>query len=49
MFLDSSLFIENLKTTLAPLRNNGQTLIFIINSLTRKKTLGEEAKKKYQL
>jgi len=45
MFLDSSLFIENLKTTLAPLRNNGQTLIFIINSLTRKKTLGEEAKK----
>jgi len=45
MFLDSTLFIKNLKDTLAPLRNNGQTLTFIINSLTRKKTLGEGAKR----
>jgi len=45
MLLDSSLLIENLKEKLASLRNNGQTLTFIINSLTRKKTLGEEAKK----
>jgi len=45
MFLDSTLFVKNLKDKLAPLRNNGQTLTFIINSLTRKKTLGEGAKK----
>ena len=45
MFLDSSLFIRTLKDTLAPLRNNGQALTFIINSLTRKKTLGEGAKR----
>ncbi|MCK4912838.1 MAG: FIST C-terminal domain-containing protein [Candidatus Omnitrophica bacterium] len=45
MLLDSSLLIENLKRKLSPLRNNGQTLTFIINSLTRKKTLGEDAKK----
>jgi len=45
MFLDSALFIETLKNKLAPLRNNGQALTFIINSLTRKKTLGEGAKR----
>ncbi len=45
MFLDSTLFIKNLKDKLAPLRNNGQALTFIINSLTRKKTLGEGAKR----
>ncbi len=44
MFLDSTLFVKNLKSNLARLRNNGQTLTFIINSLTRKKTLGEGAK-----
>ncbi len=45
MFLDSSLFIRTLKDRLAPLRNNGQALTFIINSLTRKKNLGEGAKR----
>ena len=45
MFLDSDLFIKNLKDKLTPLRNNGQALTFIINSLTRKKTLGEGAKR----
>lgn len=45
MFLDSTLFVKNLKEKLAPLRNNGQALTFIINSLTRKKTLGEGAKR----
>jgi len=44
MFLDSTLFIKNLDDKLASLRNNGQALTFIINSLTRKKTLGEGAK-----
>lgn len=45
MFLDSALIIENLKNKLASLRNNGQALTFIINSLTRKKTLGEVSKR----
>ena len=45
MFLDSTLFIKNLEDKLSALRNNGQALTFIINSLTRKKTLGEGAKR----
>ncbi len=44
MFLDAAVPSETLKDKLAPLRNNGQGLTFIINSLTRKKTLGEGAK-----
>ncbi|MFH1519810.1 MAG: FIST C-terminal domain-containing protein [Candidatus Omnitrophota bacterium] len=44
MFLDAAVPLERLKDKLAPLRNNRQGLTFVINSLTRKKTLGESAK-----
>ncbi len=43
MFLDTVLSLNNLKDSLAPLRNNRQKLIFIINSLTRKKILGKSS------
>lgn len=45
MLLDTTLLMKNLKDKLAPLRNDRQGLVFIINSLTRKKNLGENTKK----
>ena len=49
MFLDTVLSLNNLKNSLAPLRNNRQELIFIINSLTRKKILGKNFRKEITL
>lgn len=45
MFLDTTLLMKNLKDKLTPLRNDRQGLVFIINSLTRKKSLGENTQK----
>lgn len=49
MFLDAVLSLNNLRDKLAPLRNNRQGLIFIINSLARKKILGESSREEIAL
>jgi len=49
MFLDSILSLKNLEDKLTPLRNDGQELTFIINSLPRKNILGWASKKEIAL
>lgn len=49
MFLDAALSLTNLEARLTPLRNNRQGLTFIINSLTRKKILGENSSEEIAL
>jgi hypothetical protein len=44
MLLDTAFLVKNLKDKLTPLKNNRQELVFIVNSLARKKNLGEGAK-----
>ncbi|MCQ9205163.1 MAG: FIST C-terminal domain-containing protein [Omnitrophica bacterium] len=39
MFMDSSLLLNELENKLAPIKKNNQGLVFIVNSLTRKKIL----------
>ncbi|MFH1504887.1 MAG: FIST C-terminal domain-containing protein [Candidatus Omnitrophota bacterium] len=41
MFLDSSLILKSLSQRLAPFKSKNESLIFIVNSLTRKKALKE--------
>ncbi|MCK4519883.1 MAG: FIST C-terminal domain-containing protein, partial [Candidatus Omnitrophica bacterium] len=49
MFLDSTLSLKNLEDKLTPLRNDGQELTFIINSLSRKNILGTASGKEIAL